>query len=65
MLICVGQAIQDYLGEENLKSIINFVLHYIADLDIPVKRYGQRMCTLLTLRIFITVGLSLSFGPGC
>jgi len=32
------QSIKDYLGETKLKQFINFVLHYIADLDIPVKR---------------------------
>jgi len=32
------EAIHTYLGEENIKSVVNFVLHYIADLDIPVKR---------------------------
>ena len=26
------------LGEDNLKQLINFLLHYIADLDIPIKR---------------------------
>lgn len=25
-------------GEDRLKQFINFVLHYIADLDIPIKR---------------------------
>jgi len=34
----LNQMIQDFLGEANLKEIINFSLHYIADLDIPVKR---------------------------
>ena len=29
---------KSFLGEDNLKKLINFVLHYIADLDIPVKR---------------------------
>ncbi|KAK3268919.1 hypothetical protein CYMTET_22603 [Cymbomonas tetramitiformis] len=29
---------KDFLGEEKLKTFINFVLHYIADLDIPIKR---------------------------
>lgn len=29
---------QQYLGEEKLKKLINFILHYVADLDIPVKR---------------------------
>eukprot|EP00128_Syssomonas_multiformis_P010600 Colp12_sorted_trinity150504_noHs@14158 len=32
------QSIKKYLGEERLKKFINFVLHYIADLDIPIKR---------------------------
>jgi hypothetical protein len=26
------------LGENNIKQLINFLLHYIADLDIPIKR---------------------------
>mmetsp|Transcript_37812 Transcript_37812/g.92723 ORF Transcript_37812/g.92723 Transcript_37812/m.92723 type:complete len:246 (-) Transcript_37812:65-802(-) len=33
-----SQDIQSFLGEENLKKLINFILHYIADLDIPIKR---------------------------
>lgn len=32
------QSIQKHLGEETIKRLINFCLHYIADLDIPVKR---------------------------
>ena len=32
------QSLKTHLGEEKLKPFINFVLHYIADLDIPVKR---------------------------
>jgi phosphomannomutase len=31
-------SIKEFLGEAKLKSFINFVLRYIADLDIPVKR---------------------------
>jgi len=34
----VKVSIKDYLGEENLKRILNFCLKYIADLDIPIKR---------------------------
>jgi phosphomannomutase len=26
------------MGEDRLKTLINFCLHYIADLDIPIKR---------------------------
>jgi len=32
------QSFKDFLGEEKLKKLVNFCLHYIADLDIPVKR---------------------------
>jgi len=32
------KSIKDFLGEDRLKKIINFCLHYIADLDIPIKR---------------------------
>lgn len=32
------RAIQDELGEANIKRFVNFVLRYVADLDIPVKR---------------------------
>lgn len=32
------ESIQNYLGEDNLKEFIKFTLHYIADLDIPIKR---------------------------
>ncbi|KAK4476583.1 hypothetical protein RD792_015740 [Penstemon davidsonii] len=32
------QSLRSFLGEEKLKEIINFILHYIADLDIPIKR---------------------------
>jgi phosphomannomutase len=31
-------SIKDKVGDANLKSLINFVLRYIADLDIPIKR---------------------------
>ncbi|KAG9441123.1 hypothetical protein H6P81_016977 [Aristolochia fimbriata] len=32
------QSLKMFLGEEKLKEFINFTLHYIADLDIPIKR---------------------------
>jgi len=31
-------SVKDYLGEEKYKHFVNFCLHYIADLDIPIKR---------------------------
>ena len=33
-----GESVLEFLGEERLKKLINFTLHYIADLDIPQKR---------------------------
>lgn len=27
-----------YIGEERYKKLANFILHYIADLNIPIKR---------------------------
>ena len=33
-----SQSLVGYLGEDRLKEIVNWTLHYIADLDIPVKR---------------------------
>ncbi|XP_039004170.1 phosphomannomutase-like [Hibiscus syriacus] len=32
------RSLKSFLGEEKLKEFINFTLHYIADLDIPIKR---------------------------
>eukprot|EP00727_Mastigamoeba_balamuthi_P007453 m51a1_g3328 putative phosphomannomutase a1 (243) ;mRNA; r:368010-369163 len=31
-------SIKEFLGEQRLKEFLNFCLHYIADLDIPIKR---------------------------
>ncbi|XP_078427471.1 phosphomannomutase isoform X2 [Wolffia australiana] len=33
-----SQSLKTFLGEDKLKEFINFTLHYIADLDIPIKR---------------------------
>lgn len=32
------QSLKKFLGEDNLKRLINFVLKYVSELDIPVKR---------------------------
>eukprot|EP00884_Botryococcus_braunii_P004433 jgi/Botrbrau1/13991/Bobra.150_1s0003.1 len=36
--IVAVQSLKKFLGNEQLKELINFILHYIADLDIPIKR---------------------------
>jgi phosphomannomutase len=33
-----SQSFINYVGEERYKTLVNFILHYIADLDIPIKR---------------------------
>lgn len=38
-----SQSFIKYIGEERYKKLANFILHYIADLDIPIKRcYSAR-----------------------
>ena len=34
----IEQSISAYLGEDKVKEIVNFVLVYIAGIDIPIKR---------------------------
>jgi phosphomannomutase len=33
-----NQSFIKFLGEEKYKPLVNFILHYIADLDLPIKR---------------------------
>ncbi|KIK61597.1 hypothetical protein GYMLUDRAFT_42608 [Collybiopsis luxurians FD-317 M1] len=33
-----SQTFIKFLGEEKYKPLVNFILHYVADLDIPIKR---------------------------
>ena len=33
-----SQSFIKYVGEERYKKLVNFILRYIADLDIPIKR---------------------------
>ncbi|KAL0060856.1 protein phosphatase regulator [Marasmius tenuissimus] len=33
-----SQSFIKFLGEEKYKPLVNFILHYVADLDIPIKR---------------------------
>ena len=35
----ISQDLRTELGEENIQRFLNFVLHYVADLKIPVKRF--------------------------
>ncbi|KAK7445403.1 Phosphomannomutase 1 [Stygiomarasmius scandens] len=33
-----SQSFIKYLGEDRYKPLVNFILHYLADLDVPIKR---------------------------
>ena len=58
MFICCLKSIKKFIGEEKLKIFINFCLKYIADLDIPVKRYMFIVC-LIILSTLILVSIAI------
>ena len=33
-----SQSFIKFIGEDRYKALVNFILHYIADMDIPIKR---------------------------
>ena len=37
-----SQSFINWLGEDKYKPLVNFILHYLADLDIPIKRCVRR-----------------------
>jgi phosphomannomutase len=39
-----SQSFIKWLGEDKYKPLVKFILHYIADLDIPIKRSVQLFC---------------------
>ena len=47
-LLLPFQSIKLYLGEANVKKLVNFCLHYIADIDIPKKRCEQSETNCVT-----------------
>lgn len=52
------QSFKHFMGEDRIKSVINFALRYIADLDIPIKRYANDYET--THHVFKSVYVSYS-----
>ena len=47
VFICCLKSIKNFIGEEKLKTFISFCLKYIADVDIPVKRYMYIVCLII------------------
>ena len=41
-----SQSFIRWLGEDKYKPLVNFILHHIADLDLPIKRSVQLSCDL-------------------
>lgn len=39
-----SQSFIKWLGEAKYKPLVNFILHYLADLDLPIKRSVQISC---------------------
>jgi hypothetical protein len=40
-----SQSFIKFIGEEKYKVLVKFILHYVADLDIPIKRYLRERCS--------------------
>ncbi|KIO17671.1 hypothetical protein M407DRAFT_84754 [Tulasnella calospora MUT 4182] len=36
-----SQSFIKFIGDTEYKKLVNFILHYLADIDIPIKRFGQ------------------------
>ena len=45
------QTISKILGEDNLKRIVNWVMKYLAEVDIPVK-VRERVCVLIVSDVY-------------
>jgi phosphomannomutase len=41
-----SQSFIKWLGEDKYKPLVKFILHYIADLDLPIKRSVRSLCGL-------------------
>jgi len=59
-----SQSFINYVGEERYKKLINFILHYIADLDIPVKRSAIHTSSVCVVTHVIHRGTFIEFRNG-
>lgn len=59
-----SQSFITFIGEERYKKLANFILHYIADLDIPVKRCVSGCMTGESNLISLSGELSLNSEMG-
>ncbi|RUS20921.1 eukaryotic phosphomannomutase-domain-containing protein [Endogone sp. FLAS-F59071] len=49
-----SQSFIQWIGEENYQKLVNFILRYIADLDLPRKRYSSAMAWSTSLPSAVT-----------
>lgn len=53
-----SQSFINFVGEERYKTLVNFILHYIADLDIPIKRC--EVVSVATIRLALITIIIIS-----
>jgi hypothetical protein len=46
-----SQSFIKFLGEDKYKLLVKYILHYVADLDIPIKRYANQYTRSLYTRL--------------
>ena len=51
-----SQSFINFLGEDKYKTLVNFILHYIADMDIPIKRYVPSYQPIIVFLMFLVCG---------
>jgi len=52
-MLSLMQTFIGHLGEEKYQELVNFCLHYIADLKIPIKRYSTLPTVLIIRGTFV------------
>lgn len=59
-----SQSFIKWIGEEKYKKLVNFILHYIADMDIPIKRYVRVVRLLFNHMLQLHRGTFVEFRNG-
>jgi hypothetical protein len=55
------QTISKFLGEDNVKRIVNWTMRYLADIDIPVKVRGKNLYHLNSFDALLRLAALISF----
>lgn len=54
------QTIAKFLGEDNIKRIVNWTMKYLADIDIPIKVSSRRAIHMTTCLLKFMLNLMIS-----